>query len=654
MDEKYVLNLQTLFSNLSNPNEIKNATTQLENMEKTAQFGVYCLYLTNEQHIQVANANIISLQAAIYFKNFIMKHWSVDEDDVNPEYGNISINDRNILKENILSSMLSSSNKKITSQLEQALAIMSSNDFPRKWSQLLPKLIENINLFLTNNIDISKLFSVLNTLHSILYHYRYKTKSQELWEEIAYVLEHLSLPLQKLYFYILKIINNEEKQGNIDNLTKLCNICKLCLEIYHSLISQEFPQFLDHRNQWFESFKLLLNYIPNSNNINSLNILRPNKGDSSGPLDELQSVILEILTLGANKYEEDFKEVIPSFVEQVWNTLTFLSDEERFDILVSKAIKFLTSIVKKPWYKHLFESKESLEALCTKVVVPQIKLREQDVELFKWNGLEYVRRDMEGSDVDTRRRTTINLVRGLCLYFNDQISSVLLSIVSQLHQQYINSNYKLWQIKDAAMYLIYALAIEGQTAKKGVTSVNKHINLLDFFQQHIITELSRNNTHEIIIFDCLKFINTFRSQLPINSFEMIYKLIIPFLTREEYVIHTYACAALEKLLSCMKLQQQGADNNNQIRTLLTSNFLMIFQNLFNLLKISESNENVYIMKLMMRIMSFFPSYGHLIKDYIISIINELTILLSRIALNPKNPKFNDSIYLKLFLVLFYV
>jgi len=42
-------------------------------------------------------------------------------------------------------------------------------------------------------------------------------------------------------------------------------------------------------------------------------------------------------------------------------------------------------------------------SLCERVVIPQIKLRESDVELFNINGLENVRMDMEGSNAETRR-----------------------------------------------------------------------------------------------------------------------------------------------------------------------------------------------------------------------------------------------------------
>jgi len=46
-------------------------------------------------------------------------------------------------------------------------------------------------------------------------------------------------------------------------------------------------------------------------------------------------------------------------------------------------------------------------------VVPNLRLREDLEEMFEMNWLEYVRRDTEGSDNDTRRRAACELVRGL-------------------------------------------------------------------------------------------------------------------------------------------------------------------------------------------------------------------------------------------------
>lgn len=59
---------------------------------------------------------------------------------------------------------------------------------------------------------------------------------------------------------------------------------------------------------------------------------------------------------------------------------------------------------------------------------------ESDVELFEMNGVEYVRRDIEGSDSDTRRRTAVDFVKGLCVCFEERITKILLAYTDVLLQ----------------------------------------------------------------------------------------------------------------------------------------------------------------------------------------------------------------------------
>ena len=56
-------------------------------------------------------------------------------------------------------------------------------------------------------------------------------------------------------------------------------------------------------------------------------------------------------------------------------------------------------------------------------MVPNLRLREDMEEMFEMNWLEYVRRDTEGSDNDTRRRAACELVRGLTDKFPAEVAT---------------------------------------------------------------------------------------------------------------------------------------------------------------------------------------------------------------------------------------
>ena len=114
------------------------------------------------------------------------------------------------------------------------------------------------------------------------------------------------------------------------------------------------------------------------------------------------------------------------FFTAVWNLLTSTNEKQgRCDQLVPKAIKFLTSVVEKEWHKKLFGNQAAITTSSEKVMIPQLKLRESDLEMFNFTGVEYVRHDMEGSDIDTRQRTTVDFVRGLCKVFEKEMTTIL-------------------------------------------------------------------------------------------------------------------------------------------------------------------------------------------------------------------------------------
>ena len=68
----------------------------------------------------------------------------------------------------------------------------------------------------------------------------------------------------------------------------------------------------------------------------------------------------------------------------------------KFDILMCNAIDFLARVAEKHVYKNLFEGEGILLTICSRVILPNVQLREADEEQFEDNPEEYIRRDLEG------------------------------------------------------------------------------------------------------------------------------------------------------------------------------------------------------------------------------------------------------------------
>jgi exportin-2 (importin alpha re-exporter) len=89
------------------------------------------------------------------------------------------------------------------------------------------------------------------------------------------------------------------------------------------------------------------------------------------------------------------------------------------------------------------------------------------VELFDDNPVEFIRRDIEGSDNDTRRRTASDLVRALSKQSEQATSQLCLEFITSMLTQYAAEPAKQYVKKDGAVALVIALTVKATTAAAG-------------------------------------------------------------------------------------------------------------------------------------------------------------------------------------------
>ena len=269
-----------------------------------------------------------------------------------------------------------------------------------------------------------------------------------------------------------------------------------------------------------------------------------------------------------------------------------------------------------------------------------MEMRECDVEQFEDNPDEYIRRDLEGSDVDTRRRAACDLVKGLSRHFEEKITQIFGSYVQTMLQQYSVNPKQNWKSKDAALYLVTSLATRAKTAKHGITQTNQLVNLGDFCNTHIVPELQNSgNASEFPVLksDCVKYVLTFRSQLPPDMVKAIFPLVVPYLKLPYVVVHSYAAACVEKIL-IMKDPAGSALLKQQDLTPITEDLL---KNLFGAFDFPGSIENEYVMKAVMR---SFSGLQDAVIPYLAHLLPPLTNKLSQAAKNPTRPHYNHYLF----------
>ena len=382
---------------------------------------------------------------------------------------------------------------------------------------------------------------------------------------------------------------------------------------------------------WMQHFHSLLT--------TSNKLLETDDDEEAGLLEHIKSQICETVAMFAQKYDEDFSEYLPRYVQSIWNLLVTTDAKPKHDLLVSNALEFLASVSERPAYKDLFADEATLQGICEMVIVPNMQFREADEELFEDNPEEYLRRDLEGSDVGTRRYSACNLVRGLCKFFEGPVTAIFSGYINAMLQQYVQDPAKNWKSKDAALYLITAIAARSKTTKHGITKTSELVNVADIWQAQCLPELQKANLRDqpVLRADCIRYLTIFRSVLPKDVLISSLPLLVVHLTAPSHVVHTYAAHCIEKLLIVRSSNGDAA----VLMTDLHPHFQTLIENLFNVLSVEGSEQNEYAMKAIMRSIS---TMQEVIIPSSESIFKQLSAKLAQVSQNPSKPHFNHYLF----------
>uniref|UniRef100_A0A8C9HE53 Exportin-2 n=1 Tax=Piliocolobus tephrosceles TaxID=591936 RepID=A0A8C9HE53_9PRIM len=457
--------------------------------------------------------------------------------------------------------------------------------------------------------------------------------------------------IQKQLSDAISIIGREDfPQKWPDLLTEMVNrfqsgdfhVINGVLRTAHSLFKRYRHEFKS--NELWTEIKLVLDAfaLPLTNLFKAtIELCSTHANDASA----LRILFSSLILISKLFYSLNFQD-LPEFFEdnmETWmnnfHTLLTLDNKLLQTDLVSNAIQFLASVCERPHYKNLFEDQNTLTSICEKVIVPNMEFRAADEEAFEDNSEEYIRRDLEGSDIDTRRRAACDLVRGLCKFFEGPVTGIFSGYVNSMLQEYAKNPSVNWKHKDVAIYLVTSLASKAQTQKHGITQANELVNLTEFFVNHILPDLKSANVNEFPVLkaDGIKYIMIFRNQVPKEHLLVSIPLLINHLQAESIVVHTYAAHALERLFT-----MRGPNNATLFTAAEIAPFVeILLTNLFKALTLPGSSENEYIMKAIMRSFSLLQEA---IIPYIPTLITQLTQKLLAVSKNPSKPHFNHYMF----------
>ncbi|KAJ4892444.1 Exportin-2 [Raphanus sativus] len=600
------------------PEPRRAAERSLSEAADLPNYGLAVLRLVAEPSVEEQTRHA----AAVNFKNHLRSRWLPSADSgISP----IMDSEKEQIKTLIVSLMLSSS-PRIQSQLSEALAVIGKHDFPRNWPALLPELVSSLQKAALAG-DYASVNGILGTANSIFKNFRHQYRTDELFLDIKYCLGIFALPLQEIFIKTDSLIDSAVSSGgSAANLKPLFESQKLCCRIFLSLNFQDLPEFFeDNMEKWMTVFKKCL-----SSNYPALE----STADGLTLVDDLRAAVCENINLYMEKYEEEFRVFLEGFASAVWTLLRDVSKSPSRDQLATTAIKFLTTVSTSA-HHALFAGENVIKEICQSIVIPNVSLREEDEELFEMNYIEFIRRDMEGSDVDTRRRIACELLKGLATNYKGQVIEVVSHEIQKLLSSFSTNPAVQWKDKDCAIYLVVSLA----TKKAGGASVSTDlIDVQSFFANIILPELQSQdvNSFPMLKAGSLKFLTMFRSHLPKPFAMQLFPELVRFLKAESNVVHSYAASCIEKLL----LVKDEGGRSRYVAGDISPFLLQLMTNLFDALKFPESEENQYIMKCIMRVLGV----AEISSEVAGPCIGGLTSVLSEVCKNPKNPTFNHYIF----------
>lgn len=511
----------------------------------------------------------------------------------------------------------------IQAQLGDAISVIADSDFWERWNTLVDDLVSRLT---PDNATVNN--GVLQVAHSIFKRWEPLYRSDDLYTEINHVLTKFAAPFLQLWQHTDSQIT--QNQANPEVLNAHYATLDLIMKLVYDLSTHDMPP------QFEESLGpisgLLHKYLTYENPA-----LNTDDESEAGPLEHVRAGVFKVLVLYTRKYDEEFKPHLTQFIGTSWTLLTNIGPEAKYDLVVSRALEFLTTVASIREHAENFNNAEVLGQVTEKVVIPNLSLRESDIETFEDEPIEYIRRDLEGSDEDTRRRAATNFLRKLMEQFEKLVTDVVMRYVDHFLAEYAKDRSGNWKSKDTAVHLFSSIAAKGTaTAAKGVLSVNPNVNVIDFFQTNIAGDLTNVSAEPLLKVDAIKYLYIFRSILSPEQWQAAFPLLVHHLNSSNYVVYTYAAVAVDRALYLTNEQKQPIIPQDRIlplsKDLLTHLFKLITQDT----KPEKVQENEFLMKCVMRVLIVIRDGLNQILDLVLTNLVNITKVIRH---NPSNPGF---------------
>jgi hypothetical protein len=365
----------------ADPTIRKQAESQLNQFSHSVGFLAACLDILSNENVQP----IVKQSCSIYFKNIILKNWTI---------GNLIDNDeRPIIRERLLIS-ITNLDKIFRNQLLPALSLIIKYDYPNSWNDLLDHILNLIN---NSNDDINSLYVGIYSFTELCRNFRWKNNMDR-----STSLDPIIMNFFPSLLNIGKQLINDSK---FINSFEASEILKLIIKCYKFVTYIDFPQTLQENQSlidWITFHVQVLNININQDSLAGWN--KSQKWSYHNLYRLFQRYGTKTLSSKFN-YDEfriNFKnnilpQLINVYIENLkgWiNNSKYLSDNCLYYLLQL----FEQALLKKDTFK-LIESHFNfiIVDVATKIFLP----KDEDLELYEDEPEEYIHKIFEIIDENT-------------------------------------------------------------------------------------------------------------------------------------------------------------------------------------------------------------------------------------------------------------
>lgn len=427
----------------------------------------------------------------------------------------------------------------------------------------------------------------MKTCHKIFKRYRLEERSDDLYREINFVMDKFGPFLLQIFVGIESMLKNCAAHGS--NLGILLQNATYANKIFYSLSFQDIPAFIEDNLITFMNILMFLF------NFQSPLVITQDE-DQPGVMEKFTASVAKIVILYSSKYEEDFT-MLGDFAQATWHILTTrVSLLPKDDKLTCTCINFLASVSRQERHRSIFQN--SLKIICDSIIIPNMKIRESDLEIFEDEPMEFIRRDSEvGQDLSNRYNSSVNLIHGLMEFNATEMTQILFDTVANCLADYSIQPIKNWKSKLLATQVFSSIGARSHAESFGVTNVNPLLNIADFFNSHVMIDLKifDSSLHPLLLLEAIKFVISYRNQLTKSNLVQCMPLMLHHLESENFIIHTFAAIAIEKILT-IKRGGEELFTSSDISAIVGQLSLNILVLIFNQKSVEKMCENHFLIK----------------------------------------------------------